>query len=138
MGLGSSLGEFIKSNLKGSTLQVKPVSEREVHIEADKYILIKVMINSETRKLSYDISSPEWNRPVIVEELRGFDYMEVKVEEDLIRLNLDRTAEDLLLCVDLLRSWAKANKFRVIRSLFETETETATKPKPITKAKTES
>ncbi|MHB8567703.1 MAG: hypothetical protein ACYC7D_14780 [Nitrososphaerales archaeon] len=106
-----SLLKFLESKLTGSSLQIKENSEASFIIEAEQLLAVKISIDDSSKKVNYTLYSPEWKRSITVEELDGFDFLESKAEEDLKKLNLEANAEDVLLSIDLVRYWAKANGF---------------------------
>lgn len=109
-----SLLEFLVSNLKGSSLQMKPSeSGNSLVIEAEQLLAVKIQIDKASKKVVYSLHSPEWKRTITVEELDGFDFLESRAEEDLKKMDLETNAEDVLLSIDLIRLWAKANKYLV-------------------------
>ncbi len=118
-GLTGSLANFLTLNLKGSSLKVSEVSPEELLIEADRYMRVRVLLSPKKSEITYDVYSPEWKRPVRVEELGGFDYMEAKIEEDLLKMEMDRSIQDTLLAVDLLRMWSKKNKRKLVETVEE-------------------
>jgi hypothetical protein len=109
-----SLLEFLESKLKGSSLQLKPSeSGKDLLIEAEQLLAVNVRINEDSKSVVYSLYSPEWKRTITVEELDGFDFLESRAEEDLKKMDLETNAEDLLLSIDLIRLWSKANEYSV-------------------------
>lgn len=110
-----SLVEFLDSKLKGSSLQLKQPSDssKDFVVEADQLLAVKIQINEDSKNVVYSLHSPEWKRTITVEELDGFDFLESRAEEDLKKMDLETNAEDVLLSIDLIRLWAKANKYSV-------------------------
>ncbi len=108
-----SLIEFLTSHLRGSSLRIRKISDRELTIEGDGFLVISIMTDDKARSVTFEINSPELKRHVRIEDLDGFDYMEMNVEDELHKLSLDNTADDVLLALDLLRSWARANNYKI-------------------------
>jgi len=108
-----SLIEYLESKLKGSSLQLKESSKSKLVIEAEQLLAVTISVDSSTKRIVYALNSPEWKRSITVEELDGFDFLESRAEEDLKKLHLETNAEDILLSIDLVRLWAKANGYAV-------------------------
>lgn len=106
-----SLIEYLTADLKGSSLQIKEITDSRIVIEAEKLVEVKIELDESKKNVTYEISSPEWKRPITVEELDGFDFLESRAEADLKKLDLESNAEDVLLSIDLVRYWATANGY---------------------------
>jgi hypothetical protein len=125
----SGLAEFLVTTLKGSSLQVKVGEDaREVVLSSpDNLLEIAARSDGEAKKIEYTVRSPALKRRVRVEELGGFDYMESGVEDELRQLKLDMTADDALLAIDLIRTWAGENKYQLTEGDVE-ESEQSSSP----------
>lgn len=108
---GVTLREFLASELKASTLNIKVHSSTELVIESDSIVQIHVMLNENKKKLSFDLYSPRWARRIMVQQLGGFEFMESQAEEELEKENADKVAEDSLLALDMIRYWASKNDY---------------------------
>lgn len=108
-----SLVDFLLTELVGSSLQVKDVSRSKLVLEAANFLAVIIELDVSKKLVTYDLYSPEWKRSITVEELDGLDFMETRAEEELKRLNLDTSSEDVLLSLDLMRYWASFNKYSI-------------------------
>ena len=105
---------FLTTKLKGSSLQIRDVDTSRLSIGATDLLAIDISVDSQKKEVHYELYSPQWKRSIRVEELGGFDFMESRAEEDLRKLNLEANAEDVLLSIDLLKYWARANGYMLI------------------------
>jgi len=108
-----SLVDFMLSELKGSSLQIKDVSDSKLVIEAATLLAVIIELDKSKKMVSYDLYSPEWKRSITVEELDGLDFMETRAQEELKKLDFEINAEDVLLSLDLMRYWAKLNNYSI-------------------------
>ena len=109
----TNLAKFMLSELKGSSLQIRDISDSKLVIKAENLLAVIIEIDKKKKLLSYDLYSPEWKRSITVEELDGLDFMETKAEEELKKLDFETNAEDVLLSLDLMRYWAKLNNYSI-------------------------
>ncbi len=110
---GISLEQFLVQELGGSTLRLSAISEGDFSIESDSVVRMRIVMNDEKRELTFSLYSPRWSRKINVEELDGFTFMETHAENELFKEQAESIAEDTLLALDLVRSWAKANDYAV-------------------------
>ena len=75
---------------------------------------VHVVMTLKPRRILFDLYSPKWERKITVEQLDGYEFLESHAEEELQKQNTVEIAEDVLLSLDLIRSWAKANSFEAI------------------------
>jgi len=109
----SDLYSYLRSKLLGSSLQVIPVSESEVHVDAGDIVSIKILINEAKKTIDFSLFSKILNRPVTVEHISGAAFMEARLEEELEKENRTTIGEDSLLCVDLIYLWSKEHDYSV-------------------------
>jgi len=109
-----NLIDFLTAKLKGSSLQIRGVDNSRLSIGAADLLAVNISVIPKEKEVHYELYSPEWKRSITVEELDGFDFMESRAEEDLRKLDLEANAEDVLLSIDLLRYWTKANGYKLI------------------------
>lgn len=72
---------------------------------------MKIVFNQKKKVIDFSIYSKVLNRPVTVEEINGSTFMEARMEEELEKEDRIAMEEDMLLSVDLLRLWARENKY---------------------------
>jgi len=113
---GTTLEQFLSSKLGGSTLSVKSVSKGELHVESGDLIRLRIQTDNTKKKVTYDLYSPKWSRKINIQQLDGFEFMETHAEAELAKESSEAIVEDILLTLDLLRSWARANKYETIES----------------------
>ncbi len=118
---GLSLDQFLSPKLGGSTLSLRKVSDDELFVESDAVIQIHIQIDRKDRKISEEIFSPKWGRKITVQQIDGNEFLELHAEEELQKENFEEIAEDVLLALDLARSWAVSNKFTVVEQGLEPE-----------------
>lgn len=109
-----TLQNFLAKQLQGSTLTIRAISKQEVSIGSDSSIRIHVMIDDRSKNVNFDLYSPKWSRPITVQQLDGFEFMESQAEEQLLKDNSETIADDTLLAIDMIRIWAAKNNYRTI------------------------
>lgn len=119
--VGLSLDEFLIPKLVGSTLSVRKITETDLYVESDEIIQIHVKIDTKEKKITEELYSPKWVRPITVQEIGGTEFLELQAEEELQKGNFEEIAEDILLTFDLIASWAKANKMIVVEQKVQPE-----------------
>jgi hypothetical protein len=127
---GITLEEFLAKELQASTLTVRTISKTELFIESDSIVRIHVLINDKAKQVHFDLYSPRWSRRITVQQLGGFEFMESRAEDQLLKENADAVAEDSLLALDIIRFWASKNGYEaseVAPMAEETESQKETK-----------
>ena len=123
--VGVSLADFLSSRLAGSTLAIRKVSDAELFVEYSDIIHAKIILNEKAKEISFELYSPKWKRHVTVEELDGFDVLESQAQEELKKEDREVTATDIMLALDLVRSWSNARSYAVVEAhLSEAEEST--------------
>jgi hypothetical protein len=113
-----SLADFLSSRLAGSTLTLRSLSSSELFVEYSDIIHAKIIINQASKEIRFELYSPKWGRHVTVEDLGGFDFLESQAQEELKKEDREITAMDMMLALDLLRSWAHARKYVTVEVRF--------------------
>jgi hypothetical protein len=111
---GLTLDEFLNPKLGGSSLTVRKISEDEFYVESDELVQIHFQVNKNDKKIIQEIYSPKWQRQITVQQIEGNEFLELQAEEMLQQQNFGEVAEDVLLTLDLARTWARSRKFIVI------------------------
>ncbi len=111
--MGKNLFEFLKSELLGSSLQIKSETANDVRVGVGEILDVKVSVDHRGKKVRFELYSVAWKRRVTVEELGGIDFLELNAQQELEKQNHEEVAEDVLLSLDLLRVWADANGYKV-------------------------
>jgi hypothetical protein len=120
--LGASnpdLFEYLQHKLLGSSLSVIRTEPNQISIESGDTISMKIMLNEKKKLVDFSIFSNALNRPVTVEEINGSTFMETRMEEELEKEDRIVMEEDVLLSVDLLRLWARENKYTLSQDGLE-------------------
>lgn len=134
-----SLDGFLSPKLGGSTLSLRKISDVELYVESGGVIQIHVNIDTERKKITEELYSPKWGRQITVQQINGSEFLELQAEEELLKENFEEIAEDVLLALGLIRSWAKTNKLSVIEQKVQPENpaelEEQSKGKKASKAK---
>jgi len=105
------LFDYLRRRLLGSSLIVVSVSENEISIEAGDIISLKIVVNKSKRMIDFGMFSKTLNRAITTEEINGTTFMEWRFDEELQKQDRILIGEDALLSIDLIRLWAKANKY---------------------------
>jgi hypothetical protein len=110
----SKLTEFLAAKLLGSSLEVIRVSDEELQIKAGDDITLKILIEAEKKRITFNLFSPALNRTVPFEEINGTGLLDVRLDDELKGTNREAEEEDTMLAIDLLREWSKENKYAVL------------------------
>ncbi len=105
------LFDYLRRRLLGSSLIVVPVTENEISIEAGDIISLKILVSKSKKMIDFAMFSKTLNRPITTEEINGTTFMEARFDEELQKQDRVLIGEDALLSIDLIRLWAKANKY---------------------------
>jgi hypothetical protein len=105
------LFDYLRRRLLGSSLIVVSVTENEISIEAGDIISLKILANKSKKMIEFAMFSKTLNRPITTEEINGTTFMEARFDEELQKQDRVLIGEDALLSIDLIRLWAKANKY---------------------------
>ncbi len=112
---------------------MRKVSKDELYAESDGVIQINVKIDRKAKKLTEELYSPKWGRKITVQQIDGDEFLELHAAEELEKENFEEIAEDVLLALDLIRSWATANKFAVVDQEIEPPSFEEMEQKPASK-----
>ena len=107
------LFKYLSRRLLGSALIVVAVSESEISIEAGDIISLKILVNKPKKTIDFAMYSKTLNRPITTEEINGTTFMEARFDEELQKQDRVLVGEDALLSIDLIRLWARANKYAI-------------------------
>jgi hypothetical protein len=122
------LFDYLRRRLLGSSLIVVPVTDAEISIEAGDIISLKILVNKSKKMIDFGMFSKTLNRPITTEEINGTTFMEWRFDEELQKQDRVLIGEDALLSIDLIRLWAKANKYSLTNDgLIENQSKDKTK-----------
>lgn len=107
----SKLDQYLTRKLLGSSVEVVPVSEKEIQLKAGNNIILKLMIEPAKKKINFNLFSPSLNRIVTFEEVNGMDLLDVRLDDELKSKNHEAEEQDTMLAIDLLRQWTKENNY---------------------------
>ena len=110
----SKLSEYLNTKLLGSSMTVVRVSDTQIQAKAGDNIILTILLDTSKKTLSFNLFSPTINRDVTFEDVQGIELLDVRLDDELKSSNHEAEQEDTIIAIDLLRMWAKENKYTVI------------------------
>ena len=110
----SKLSEYLNTKLLGSSITVVRVSDTQIQAKAGDNIILTILLDTSKKTLSFNLFSPTINRDVTFEDVQGIELLDVRLDDELKSSNHEAEQEDTIIAIDLLRLWAKENKYTVV------------------------
>lgn len=110
----SKLSEYLNTRLLGSSVTVVRVSDTQIQAKAGDNIILSILVDASKKTLSFNLFSPTINRDVTFEDVQGIELLDVRLDDELKSSNHEAEQEDTIIAIDLLRLWAKENKYTVV------------------------
>ncbi len=108
------LSEYLNTKLLGSSVTVVRVSDTEIQAKAGDNIVLTILLDTSKKTLSFNLFSPTINRDIAFEDVQGIELLDVRLDDELKSSNHEAEQEDTVIAIDILRMWAKENKYSVV------------------------
>lgn len=90
------------------------MSDTQIQAKAGDNIILSILVDASKKTLSFNLFSPTINRDVTFEDVQGIELLDVRLDDELKSSNHEAEQEDTIIAIDLLRLWAKENKYTVV------------------------
>lgn len=117
----SSLFEFLRAKLLGSTLRVLEPAGGKIEIDVGDVLSLSITSDSSKKVVSFTLYSKMLKREITVEQFNGTSFLEARLENELEKEDRLTVEEDVLLAVDLITLWAESNGYSVLHSRVDGE-----------------